>query len=514
MYLSFYQLDRKPFQITSDPNFLWLGDKHKEALAVLRYGLMDNKGFLLLTGDVGTGKTTLINALVNTLGEEIVVATLLDPGIEKDDFFTYIGKAFHLEHAFSSKGDFLHNFNIFLNRAHSERKKVLLIIDESQQLSQELLEEIRLLSNIEKQSAKLINIFFVGQIEFNRIILQQKNSALRQRISVNYDLQPLSAKETGQYIRHRLKVAGADKSIFNSAAIREIYQFSNGYPRLINIICDRALVTGFTNESKKIGPKILKECARELKLQNQKSRFKRDKKKVKAAPAKIHKAPSSNPKSPLIVKILYMMLALLIATWIAIAVYYYFPQYFPFLGTPTPQENNPEALSMKKDPVESEKQPTLAKEMESPETMQERATEAMAPENPIEVQPDANDNPRQFQMPDPHVVIRIEFDSNNELNKNAIETLDNLSVVLHNHPHLEIAIKGYSESQGSYRYNKKMSEFTANIVKGYLVGKGVSPQRIESMGMWLIHSDPDAPAAESPKNAQWVEIQFKIFDSN
>jgi outer membrane protein OmpA-like peptidoglycan-associated protein len=199
----------------------------------------------------------------------------------------------------------------------------------------------------------------------------------------------------------------------------------------------------------------------------------------------------------------------LITTWIAIAVYYYFPQYFPILGTPTPQENNPEALSMKKDPVESEKQSTLAKEIESPETVQERPTEAMTPENPIEVQPDSNDNPRQFQMPDPHVVIRIEFDGNNELSMNGIETLDNLSVVLHNHPQLEIAIKGYSESQGSYRYNKKMSEFTANIVKGYLVGKGVSPQRIESMGMWLIHSDPDAPAAKSPKNAQWVEIQFK-----
>ena len=506
MYLSYYQLDRKPFQITSDPNFLWLGDKHKEALAVLRYGLVDNKGFLLLTGDVGTGKTTLINALVNTLGEEIVVATLLDPGIDKDDFFTYIGKAFHLEHAFSSKGDFLHNFNIFLNRAHSERKKVLLIIDESQQLSQELLEEIRLLSNIEKQSAKLINIFFVGQIEFNSIILEQKNSALRQRISVNYDLQPLSAKETGQYIRYRLKVAGAEKTIFNSAAIREVYRFSNGYPRLINIICDRALVTGFISESNKIGSKILKECARELKLQNQKSRLKRDKKQVKAAPAKIRKASSSKPKSPLIVKILYMILALLIATWIAIAVYYYFPQYVPLTGTPAPQVSNPDTLSIKNFAVESEEQPTPAKNVKS---TPERQIESVVSESPLDVQPDGSDNPRQFQMPDPHVVIRIEFDGNNELSLNGIETLDNLSVVLHNHPHLEIMIKGYSESQGSYRYNKKMSEFTANIVKGYLVGKGVAPQRIESMGMWLIHSDPDTPTAESPKNAQWVEIQFK-----
>ena len=328
MYLSYYQLERKPFQITTNPEFLWLGDKHKEALAVLRYGLLDNKGFLLLTGDVGTGKTTLINALVNSLGEEIVVATLLDPGIERDDFFAYIGKAFKLAQEFSSKGTFVHAFSDFLNRAHEERKKVLLIIDESQRLSQELLEEIRLLSNIEKQAVKLINIFFVGQIEFNRIILAPKNSALRQRISVNYNLQPLSAKETGKYVHHRLQVAGAAKSIFNAAAIGEVYRFSNGYPRLINIICDRALVTGFTRESKKIGSKIIKECAKELKLQNQKSRFKKKKDPEKTALLADRKQTATRSRSLRIEKALYAILVLLIASWLAVALSYYYPHFF------------------------------------------------------------------------------------------------------------------------------------------------------------------------------------------
>src|SRR5210317_1634321 len=114
MYLSYYQLDRKPFEITTDPNFLWLGDKHKEALAVLRYALLDNKGFLLLTGDVGTGKTTLINALLNTLGQETIVATLLDPGLDKEEFFSFIGKIFHLGQVFSSKGEFIIRFSDFL----------------------------------------------------------------------------------------------------------------------------------------------------------------------------------------------------------------------------------------------------------------------------------------------------------------------------------------------------------------------------------------------------------------
>jgi general secretion pathway protein A len=508
MYLSHYQLDRKPFQISTDPNFLWLGDKHKEALAVLRYGLMDNKGFLLLTGDVGTGKTTLINALVNTLGEEIIVATLLDPGLDKDDFFSYIGRAFQLKETFASKGEFIHSFSDFLNRAHDERKKVLLIIDESQRLSQELLEEIRLLSNIEKQSTKLINIFFVGQIEFNSILLQPKNSALRQRISINYDLKPLSLKETGKYIHHRLKVAGAARSLFSAAAVREVFRFSNGYPRLTNIICDRALVTGFIGESKKIGPKIIKECARELKLQNQKSRPKRGKSPDQTGPAAEPPKVVSRSRGPLVEKILYTILALLIATWIAIAAYYYFPHYFPFQRNPLPQAADPTSLSREDSRIESEEQTMIPEQIESPQTPQEQVLGTAAAENQAGVQPDQEDNPKQLQIPDPQRVIRIEFDGNNEVSADSIVTLDNLSAVLHNQPQLEIVVKGYSESQGSYRYNKKMSEFTANIVKGYLVGKGVASQRIETMGMQVVDSESNVPATNTQKNAQSVEIQF------
>ena len=504
MYLSFYQLDRKPFQINTDPNFLWLGDKHKEALAVLRYALMDNKGFLLLTGDAGTGKTTLINALVNTLGEEIIVATLLDPGIEKDDFFAYIGKAFQFEQAFSSKGEFIYNFTNFLNRAHEERKKVLLIIDESQRLSQELLEEIRLLSNIEKQYSKLINIFFVGQIEFNSIILEPQNSALRQRISVNYNLNPLSAKETGQYIHHRLTVAGAAKSLFNTAAVKEVFQFSKGYPRLTNIICDRALVTGFLSESKKIGSKIIKECAEELKLQSQKSRPKMEKRHDKAIPVTGQKTSSFQSRGPLIEKILYTILALLIATWVAVAIYYYYPQHFPFSGAPTPEAAQPNPPLANEKFIESKKQTTNPEENLSNKTSHKKASGKH-----LAAKSDPKDSNQQFQMPDPHTVIRIEFDDSTELGPDGIDTLDNLSLVLHNHPHLEIIIKGYSKGQGSYRYNKKMSEFTANIVKGYLVGKGISSQRVEALGMWVIHSDSEVPASKTSKSTQWVEIQFK-----
>ena len=148
MYLSYYDLASKPFQISTDPKFLWLGEKHKEALATLRYGVWDNKGFLLLTGDVGTGKTTLINALINNIKGKVIVATVPDPGLEKMDFFNYIANAFKIKKVFQSKGSFLIYFKYFLLHVYKKKGKVLLIIDEAQRLNQELLEEILLLSNI------------------------------------------------------------------------------------------------------------------------------------------------------------------------------------------------------------------------------------------------------------------------------------------------------------------------------------------------------------------------------
>jgi general secretion pathway protein A len=298
MYLSYYNLKHKPFQISTDPGFLWLGEKHMEALATLRYGVLDNKGFLLLTGDVGTGKTTLINALLKTLGDNVLVATIRDPDLTPTDFFHYTAHVFGLKKEITSKSFFLIHFEKFLSDAYDHKKKVLLIIDEAQRINQKLLEEVRLLSNIEKNESKLLNIFFVGQIEFNDILLLPVNRPIRQRITVNYNIETLSEEETEHYIRHRLSIArqgiepslpdpdnksapatftqerltspsskaGKNVNVFTDGAIREIYLFSNGYPRLINIICDRSLLTGYVEESKMILPKHVKECAKELEI--------------------------------------------------------------------------------------------------------------------------------------------------------------------------------------------------------------------------------------------------------
>jgi len=267
MYLSHYSLNRKPFQISTDPEFLWMGEKYKEALAVLKYGILDNRGFLLLTGDVGTGKTTLVHGLVNSLRANTLVAMVPDPDLELFDFLQYIAVSLDMNQSFKSKGEFLIKFRKFLIDNYKNDRKVLLVIDEAQRLNHEQLDEIRVLSNIEAQNTKLLNIFFVGQDEFNDILLENKNRALRQRITINYNIDPLTESESAAYVRYRLKTAGSQKSIFDSDSLREIHLFSEGYPRLINIICDHALLTGYVKGVLHITADIIAECALELKIQ-------------------------------------------------------------------------------------------------------------------------------------------------------------------------------------------------------------------------------------------------------
>jgi general secretion pathway protein A len=266
MYTAYYNLNNKPFQISSDPSFIWLGEKHREALATLRYGVLDNKGFLLLTGDVGTGKTTLINTLIASLENDVIYASVPDPRLEKIDFFNYIAASFGIEGEVDTKGKFLIKFSAFLNEAYKKNKKVLLIIDESQLLTQDALEEIRLLSNIVIPDNHLLNIFFVGQNEFNEIIARPENRAVAQRITLNYYIEPLSLEETDKYIQHRLKISGSAEQLFQPAAIREIYSYSGGFPRRINIICDHCLLTGYAKEKKTIDGSIVQDCARELQI--------------------------------------------------------------------------------------------------------------------------------------------------------------------------------------------------------------------------------------------------------
>jgi general secretion pathway protein A len=267
MYLAHYNLRLKPFEDSSDTRFFWTGERQKEALGCFKNGIQENKAFFLLTGDIGTGKTSLINYLSRDNDIDAVVATMVDPDLSIRDFFQMISQEFNFKIDFSTKRDFLNQFKRFLLNRYAEEKKALLIIDEAQKLNQQLIEQIRLLSKIEKKGDTLINIFFVGQERSNELIRNVKNQKLlREKVAVHYNIKPLTKHETREYINHRLKVAGSKSGIFSHEAIHEIFSFSSGYPRLINIICDRALLTGYLAKTKKITGAIVKQCADELKI--------------------------------------------------------------------------------------------------------------------------------------------------------------------------------------------------------------------------------------------------------
>ncbi len=264
MYLRFYNLKEEPFSLSPDPDFLYLSEVHREGLANLRYGLIQKKGFIVITGEVGTGKTTLINALLSEIPQEVKTAFISNPKLKTEEFFFLLSRAFKLGNG-DNKAKFLINFTEFLERLDKNGENVVLIIDEAHCLPEKLLEEIRLLSNLETPHSKLLNIILVGQPEFEKTLDHPGFRALKQRITLRYRLKPLSKEETREYIKVRLSRAGSkDVGVFSEGAISAIYRYSKGVPRVINLLADRAMLTGFVKETKVIDDKIIRECAAEI----------------------------------------------------------------------------------------------------------------------------------------------------------------------------------------------------------------------------------------------------------
>ena len=267
MYHAYYGLVQSPFEMTPDPAFLYLGDTHREGLATLVYGVQARKGFVLLTGEIGTGKTTLLHSLLAQLDRETLSAFLFNPKLEPLDFFRVLFDEFGIEEKCGTKGEYLLTLNRFLIERLERDLTTLLIVDEAQTLSPEMLEEIRLLSNLETPTSKLIQILLVGQPELWEMLAEPGLRQLRQRIVLRHELQPFTEKETHSYVQERLRLAGyTGKGIFKSAALRRIHEVASGTPRLVNIVCDSALLLGYAREKDTLGADVIEEVTRDLGL--------------------------------------------------------------------------------------------------------------------------------------------------------------------------------------------------------------------------------------------------------
>jgi general secretion pathway protein A len=267
MYTSFFGLNEKPFAITPDPRYLYLSERHAEALAHLLYGINESGGFIQLTGEVGTGKTTVVRTLLSRVPHHADVAVILNPRVTPVEFLLTICEELGLGIAEADR-DSVKQMVDALNRrllsAHAEGRRIIVLVDEAQNLSIDVLEQVRLLTNLETPTQKLLQIILIGQPELRELLDRTDLRQLAQRITGRYHLKPLSREETKGYVRHRLRVAGATEDIFTPAALVELHRLSQGIPRVINVACDRALLGAYTREVKKINAGLVRRAAGEV----------------------------------------------------------------------------------------------------------------------------------------------------------------------------------------------------------------------------------------------------------
>jgi general secretion pathway protein A len=269
MYRDFYNLERNPFEITPDPSFLYATKKHNEALASLYYGVKQRKGFVVMTGEVGTGKTLLVRCLLQVLSRaNIAYAYIFNPRLGPTEFLQYIAGDFHLPTSGKSKSELLLELSSFVISRHKMGYTTVLVVDEAHHLSSEVLEEVRLLTNLETPQQKLLQILLVGQQELDEKLDSVDLRQLKQRIALRAHLGELSVEETSGYIHCRLKLAGntSPEELFPVKTILEIHRQSRGLPRLVNTICENALIHGYAKQSKVITPEIIEEIAVNLRL--------------------------------------------------------------------------------------------------------------------------------------------------------------------------------------------------------------------------------------------------------
>ena len=266
MYKEYFGLKEEPFSIAPDPQFLYMSGRHREALAHLIYGMKADSGFVLLTGEVGTGKTTVCRCLLGQIPEDSEIAFILNPKLSVVELLATICDELGIDYPVENQSVkvFIDKINLYLLHAHSKGKRTVLIIDEAQNLSIDVLEQIRLLTNLETDKRKLLQVVMLGQPELNHLLERPELRQLSQRVTARYHLEPLSKDELEGYLTHRLAVAGVERPLFPAKTIVKLYSLTGGVPRLINLLCDRALLGAYVKGENTISSRLLGEAASEV----------------------------------------------------------------------------------------------------------------------------------------------------------------------------------------------------------------------------------------------------------
>ncbi len=266
MYEEFYGFSEKPFTLLPDPSFLYLGKKHKMALTMLQYGMVNNAGFSVITGEIGSGKTTLIRRLLEEMDSDTTVGLISNTHQSFGELLQWVLMAFGLDYKGKEKIELYEDFMKFVVDEYANNRRTVLIIDEAQNLAVDTLEELRMLSNINADKSQVLQLVMVGQPELRATLMLPSLKQFAQRISVSYHLDALSAQETVDYVHHRIKVAGGNPEVIPESACSMVWYYSRGVPRVINSICDTALVYGFAEQVEVVTGALIKDVVRDRKL--------------------------------------------------------------------------------------------------------------------------------------------------------------------------------------------------------------------------------------------------------